>query len=118
METEGSRNNLGELYREYLREREEAEVLVVDGCFAVFAIKGTRIFFKELYASAEMRAKGVAKKLCYHLLEIAKEAGCTHARCTIDLRAHGSQHAFEVFYAHGLRPCRAENSVITLEMEI
>lgn len=118
METERSLDTLGELYTQYMSEREDCQVLSNDNAFIVYQIYENTLIVKELFSKKDARAQGFAKALYLEVLETAKKAGCTLLSCTVHLRANGSANAFEIFYAHGLRPVRAENNIIILAKEI
>lgn len=118
METKSGSDNLGRLYSEYLAEREESEILYTKHSMLVYRVYEETFIIKELFTTKEERASGYANALYLQALEIAKEARCTNLTCTVDLRANGSKHAFEVVYAHGFRPVRAENNIIVLAREV
>lgn len=72
-----------ELYAQYRREKDNAEVIYDEEGFIVFQIVGDLCHIGEIYVRPEYRNQGVASKMARLAIDAAKQKGCKSLTCTI-----------------------------------
>ena len=77
------------LYAEYLKERENIEMIHDDHCFIAYKIDGDEVMIHDIYADQEVRATGYMLKFCLEFQKVLEEKGVKKIYSQTDERTNG-----------------------------
>lgn len=107
-----------EMYRDYLREREGADLIWNEKGWAAFRVIGPECYISEIYVKPEFRRQSVASKLADEITEMAKEVGCTHLTGTVCPQAEGADDSLKALQGYGMRLYSSSEEKIVFIKEI
>lgn len=90
------------LYKEYIKEREDKEIVYDDHCFLTYKIdsEGDMIVF-DIYSDQEVRGTGYMLEFCDKFYAEMKEKGIRIAYGMTDTRTNGWQRSEELLLKYG-----------------
>lgn len=106
------------LYAQYLKEREDCEVLENEFGFLAYRITpGHGCFIRDFFTVPEERGKGHGKALWAELQMLAQKHDCTDFVAQVDTRTKTANESLNIILAHGFRVVSAEENRIFLFKE-
>jgi len=106
------------MYGEYIKERENIEILENDKGFATYYFINNGCYIRDIYIKSDYRKDGEASKLADEISKIAKEKGCNKLIGSICPSTNGSTDSLKVLLAYGFKLDSATNNFIALIKEI
>ncbi len=108
------------LYAEYLKERENKELLEKEFGFCVYEILGQYMYLSDVYVTKDNRKKGLCKKLVDEVVSIGKEKNCKYILTSFCLKANNWEISRKVIRQCGFKFYRKDknNKMIYTIMEI
>ena len=108
-----------EMYRAYLAEREEKELLEWDHSFAVYQINADKsCYLMEVWVHPDFRLQGIARKMADKITEIAKERGCNLLMSSTDIKGKGAEESLMAQFAYGMKLHATSGRLIVTSKEI
>lgn len=99
------------LWKQYLKEREDVDVIETETGFATYRFRGADCYIKDIYVKPECRQKGAASEIADKISSIAKAAGIFILTGSVDGRANGADISRKVLIGYGMAPYRTEGNV-------
>jgi len=108
------------LYAEYIKERENKDLIEKDYGFCTYEILGQYVYLADVYVSKDERQKGLCKDLVEEVVRIGKENGCKHILTSFCLKATNWEISKKVIKQCGFKFHRKDkvNKIIYTIMEI
>jgi ribosomal protein S18 acetylase RimI-like enzyme len=112
------------MYAEYLRERENKELLQDERGFAIYGyncIPGVdfpHCYLQDVYVRPEWRRRGHASKLADQVAAQAKAAGFKVLISSVDCAARGAHESLQVLIAYGMQLFTAHDGTIFFSKEL
>ena len=106
------------LYGQYIKERENFEIVEDESGFATYKISGNECYIRDIFVKPEFRKMNLASKYADEIAAIAKEQGCTHLSGTVAPQANGSTQSVQVLLSYGFKVARSTNDLIIFVKEI
>ena len=108
------------LYGQYVKERENINVIETEGGFVSYFISKNFIFIKDLYVIPELRMTGIASGLADEVAEIGLDAGCTKMSCTVAIDTNNATESLKASLSYGFKldSLDSANNLIYLSKEI
>lgn len=113
-----------ELYKQYLKEREDIDLIYTDECFITYKVynENTAAII-DIYSKPEVRGKQVMKGLVEELVASFKEKGITTVLGYTDITTNGWQRSEELmtkfgFEYKGTHPDDAYRNVYILKLQV
>lgn len=107
------------LFKEYLEERTNKEVLETDTGFAVFSFPNPQtIYIEDIYTQKDKRCTYHATILANKIVNIAKERGCTEMWGSVVPTANNSTISLKVLLAYGFKLKSSTDNFILMTKEI
>jgi hypothetical protein len=106
------------LYSDYLKERENAEVIESENGFLSYQIFGTECFLKDVFVSKEHRHLGEVRGLVGRLEVLAKAAGCKLISATICPATNGATDSLHAALHTGFKLYSADLNRVVIVKEI
>ncbi len=107
------------LYKDYIKEREDKDIVESDDGFATFKIfPNGECYLQDLYVVPSKRQSGLATELANKIVDIARERNCktlVGSVCTDDQNATRNM---KVFLAYGMRINKVMGNMIFLNKDI
>ncbi len=107
------------LYADYIKEREDKEIVESDLGFATFkTFPNGECYLQDLYVAPQMRKSGLATTMTNQIVQIAKERGChtlVGSVCTDD---NNATRNMKVFLSYGMQIQRVVGNIILLNKSI
>ena len=94
---------MASLFAQYVKERENAEVLETDKGFAKYHLKPDHVYIEDIFVLPEFRKDGLAKEMANEIAKIAKEHGLSRMVGSVCLNAKGATASANVLLAYGMR---------------
>lgn len=91
------------LYAQYIKEREQREILEDEQGFATYVIEGNECYIQDIFTVQEARKKGHAAKLADQISEIAKKRGAKYLTGSVDPSLDNATDSMKVLLAYGMR---------------
>jgi GNAT superfamily N-acetyltransferase len=104
----------GKMYKEYLRERENAELVEFDSGFMVLKLLPDALYIQDIYVKPEARQGGVGRMMLMHAEALAKELGKSAILGSCSPLAHGSTVSMKSMFACGFELKSCEQDMIYL----
>lgn len=100
------------LYSDYLKEREDLEVIESEIGFVTYKFREDQtVYIQDIYVKNKFRASGEASRLANQVLDLAKKRNIHVAVGSVDSRANGAVTSDKVLRAYGMRPYTIEGYV-------
>lgn len=106
------------LYAQYIKERENKDIVETDKGFATYQIYGDECYIADIYIVPEMRKSGLASKLANEIKDLAKKSGCKILTGSVCLDANEAAASMNVLYAYGMKVHLIKGNMIYFSMEI
>lgn len=91
------------MYKDYLKERENKDVLETDKGFAVYLIQGEECYLVDIYVKPEHRRSRECYAITDEVVRIAKEKGCKYLTGSVDTRLPSATASLHVLLNYGMR---------------
>lgn len=89
------------LYAEYLKEREDKELLYTNDYFVVYEILKNYIYLQDMYIRPEKRGNRLSKKLLEDVCNIGKNNSCNQIITSACLKANNFDKSFYIIKSYG-----------------
>ena len=107
------------LYAEYLKERENKEILEENQGFATYRILENSVcYIIDIYVQMEARKSGLATEMANKISELAKSRGCTHLMGSVCVDANNATESMKVLLAYGMKVFKTEDSMIYFKKDL
>lgn len=103
---------------DYYKEKAGAFTIENENGFLIYQIVKTECYIQEFYIVPEKRITGAAKYFLDETYKRAKEAGCTHATCSINIHSVDPEVALIFNLKNGFKLNSLGKESIILEKEI
>lgn len=107
------------LYKDYIKEREDKDIVESDNGFATFKMfENKECYLQDLYVVPSHRQSGLATEMADQIVEIAKENGCDTligSVCSTDKHATRNM---KIFLAYGMQIYKTVGTIIFLKKKI
>jgi predicted GNAT family acetyltransferase len=100
------------LYADYLKERENFEIIENEMSFASYQIQGESLYIKDIYILPELRGQGMATDLADQIVMIGKEKGCKFIIGTVSPKDPEATRNLKVLLAYGFHLFRSTEDLI------
>lgn len=106
------------LYADYIKERENKELLELEQGFATYSISPPECYIDTIYVKPEYRKTRVASAMADAISALAKRNGCTLLIGSVSPKAKGSTTSLKVLLAYGMELRMSKDNMIYLSKEI
>jgi predicted GNAT family acetyltransferase len=106
------------MWAQYIKEREDFEVVETERGVATYKIMGDECYIKDIFVPKEHRMSGEASKIADHITEVAKINGCKFISGTIVPSLNGSTGSLMSLLKYGFKLESCTNDLIYLKKEI
>lgn len=107
------------LYKDYIKEREDKEIIESDEGFATYKIfNNGECYLQDIYVIPEQRKSGLATQMADQVVEIAKENGCHTLVGSVCVDANHSTRNLKVFLSYGMQIHKVVGNMIFLSKYI
>lgn len=110
---------MSSLYAQYIKEREEKDIIESDEGFATYKIfDNGECYLQDIYVIPAMRKSGLATEMADKVVAIAKEKGCHTLIGSVCLDTNNTTRNMKVFLAYGMQIHKVIGSLIFLTKKI
>jgi ribosomal protein S18 acetylase RimI-like enzyme len=107
------------LYAEYIKEREDKEIIETDKGFATFkCFDNKECYLQDLYVCPEYRKTKIATDMTDEVVAIARERGCSLLVGSVCVDDKYATRNMKVFLAYGMQIYKTVGTMIFLKKEI
>lgn len=107
------------LYAEYIKEREDKEIIESDKGFATFkTFDNGECYLQDLYVIPTERKTGLATEMTDTIVKIAKERGCNTLIGSVCVEDQSATRNMKVFLAYGMQIYKNAGMMIFLKKDI
>lgn len=106
------------LYGDYIKEREDFDIVENKFGFATFKITGEECYIRDIYVMPEFRQLDIASGLANQVTDIAKENGCKWLLGSVAVNSKGSTPSLKVLLGYGFDLFSYQNGLILFKKEI
>lgn len=106
------------LYADYIKERENKEIVYNEFGFATYRILGDECYIQDIFIKKENRKEGHAKNLADKIAEIASLHGCKYLTGSTVPSMNGSTDSLKAMLAYGFKLLSSEKDFIVLIKEL
>jgi len=107
------------LFKDYILERTEKQVLETDTGFAVYSYPDeTTVYIEDIYIDKTHRQSHYASQLANNIIELAKLRGCTKMIGTVVPSAKNSTISLKVLLGYGMELKSAGPDLIVMGKDI
>lgn len=99
-------------YANYIKERENYEIVENENGFATFAQVGDSVYLRDIYIVPEKRKTGAGKQFLQHVESWAKEKGISKILGTVCPSANGSTVSMKAILAVGFELMSSEKDMV------
>lgn len=111
-------DNLPNLYKDYLLERESAHVLELEQGLCVYKHMPEGLYLQDIFVHKSARASGLARRLFEQVIQIAKQHGHSKIFGTVDTSLPGAEHSAKIMLLEGFKFLSTNGAVIWLVYEV
>lgn len=102
-----------QMWKEYLKEREGAEVYETDAGFAIYSFPdNSTCYLKDIYVKPGERLKNWGRAMADQVELIAKERGCDTMIGSVDLQAKYANRSMQAVLSFGMTPYNTQGSLL------
>lgn len=105
------------LYGEYLKERENKDIIESDTGFATYYFVDNAVYLENIFVTKEARRNGETFVLAGKIIEIAKAKGCTKMYGTVCPTAPQASMSLTQLLNHGFVLDSAANNIVVVRKE-
>lgn len=106
------------MWKDYIKERENLEVLENETGFLTYEINHDICFMSDIYIKPEYRGTRAAFKLYKQVEEIAVSHGCTTIRGQVDISLPGWEKSLSYMNRLGFREFHIDNYLTYLQLKL
>jgi ribosomal protein S18 acetylase RimI-like enzyme len=107
------------LYGNYIKEREDKDIVESDKGFATFLVLNNgECYLQDLYVVPEYRKSGLAIDMTNEVVRIAKERGCNRLVGSVCVDDKFATHNMRIFLKYGMEIYKNSGTIIFLKKEI
>lgn len=106
------------MYKEYLKERENAELVEFPHGFIVLKILPDSIYLQDIYVKPEFRKLGVGREMLTHVEQVAVAAGKKSILGSCSPAANGATGSMKSMFACGFELLSCEKDMIYLTKDL
>lgn len=106
------------LYGQYIKERENFEIIEDEFGFASYIISGDECYLRDVYVVPEQRRSKKCFELADKVAAIAKYKGCTFMTGTVYPGANGSTESLKVLLKYGFKVSQTTSEKIIFIKEL
>jgi GNAT superfamily N-acetyltransferase len=110
--------SMSSLYAQYIKEREDFEIIETDKGFATYKIFGEECYLRDIYVSPENRRSHVGLHFLEGIEEKAREAGCKYIAGTVSQISNGKTDSLIAILKAGFKLHSSTNEKIVLVKEL
>jgi predicted GNAT superfamily acetyltransferase len=105
---------MSSLYAQYLKDREEYEIVENEFGFATYKVFENEVYIRDIYVVPEKRKVGMAKTMADQVCFYAKQKGAQKLIGSVDITASGATDSLKVLLAYGMSIQSLNGSMIYL----
>lgn len=109
---------MGSLYAQYIKEREELEIVENEFGFATYKIRNEEVYILDIYVVPEMRKTGMAKTIGDQICFYAKERGAKKAFGSVDVGTVGATISIQGLISWGMTAHSVNGNLIYFSKDI
>lgn len=109
---------MSSLYAQYIKERENFEIIEDEFGYATYRIVGEECYVRDVFVLPECRQKNHASGYVDKISEIAKTEGCTHVTTTVSPLAEGATTSLKAILGYGFKLLNSKEDRIVFVKEI
>lgn len=106
------------LYAEYIKERENFDIIENENCFIIYKIKGDSAFISHSFTRKDLRQRGEMSTLLAELCSLLKTKDVLRLSATIDLRDVNASKTTLAALKFGFEIKAAENGILYIEVKL
>jgi GNAT superfamily N-acetyltransferase len=107
------------LYADYLKEREDKDIIESDKGFATFkTFDNGECYLQDIYVIPSERKSGLATEMTNKIVAIAKERGCSLLVGSVCVDDKNATRNMKVFLAYGMEIYRNVGTMVFLKKDI
>jgi GNAT superfamily N-acetyltransferase len=108
------------LYADYVKEREEKQVIENEDAFCKYSIseKEKYCYLEDLYVRQESRKTGIGQRMTDFICILAKNKGCKKLITSVVPSAKGSQYSMKVILKYGFKLRSSDYNIIFFEKDL
>lgn len=106
------------MYKDYLWEREGAQVVEVDGGFAVFKDLGSGVYLQDIYVEPSQRQSGLGRQLLEAVETETRRRGYTTLLGSCDVSANGATVSAKAILATGFQISSVQGNMIYFKKDL
>jgi hypothetical protein len=115
---------MSSLYAQYIKEREDHEVLEVDGGFVNYGFvinedtQERNCLINDIFVRKENRQRGIMSEMAKQVETIAKECNCVNLYGAVDSLALNANNSILAIQAYGMKLSHVTNGMIFFKKEL
>lgn len=106
------------LYSQYIKEREDFEIVETNEGFATFKCVGPECYIRDIYVTSQGRKAGHASFMADKISSLAKERGCQFLVGTVCPQSKGATESLMVLLAYGFRLVKSDTNLIYFKKDL
>lgn len=107
------------LYQDYIKEREDKDIVESDKGFATFSIYPNKeCYLQDIYVIPEHRKSGYATEMTDQVVAIAREKGCNTLVGSVCTEDKNATRNMKIFLAYGMQIYKTAGIMIFLHKNI
>lgn len=106
------------LYKEYIFEREQKEIIEGESGFATFKIFDKECYLQDIYVKPELRQTKLASKMADEVCNIARNRGCSFLIGSVSIDDANATRNMKVFLNYNMELYKIAGSMIFLRKNI
>lgn len=106
------------LYAQYVKERENAEVLEYDWGFATYKMAKDHVYLQELYVVPTERKNGHCKQMYEDVLKVAKDAGIKVMYGSVVPSTPFGNSMYKIMLDYGFKLHSSSTDIVYLKKDI
>ncbi len=106
------------LYGDYIKERENKEIVETSDGFATYAIFGDTCYIIDIYVVPAMRRSKVASELADKVVLAAKERGCSVLIGSVSVELPSATSSIKTLFGYGFRVKNFADNLLWFVKEI
>lgn len=103
---------------QYIKEREDFDVIENDYGFAIYKISGDECYIKDIYVQKQFRQLDIASKLADQISQIAIKNSCKYLTGTVCPSANNSTVSLKVLLGYKMKLHSAKENLIIFKKDL
>jgi len=118
MQKPGQNLTFSQMYKDYLLEREGAQVVEAPGGFAIYKLLNEGTYLQDIYVEPKLRQKGVGQHLLDSVVDKARQQGHTFVLGSCDINANGATTSMKAILGSGFNVQSINGTMIYFKKDI